>query len=154
MIKVRINDETASEKLRLKIRLDFRAEEKSGRFFFGGKTCEAMAEAIREQQLGLLKNVPIQGVVIEDFDASMDIYLVNEGDHRRKQEVAYAPLLITIQADNIEDIFPLLLRPEFKKIEVLGPESINIRRLELERLLYSIFKNYQREIKTFEPKSY
>jgi hypothetical protein len=154
LIKVRINDETASEKLRLKIRLDFRAEEKSGRFFFGGKTCEAMAEAIREQQLGLLKNVPIQGVVIEDFDASMDIYLVNEGDHRRKQEVAYAPLLITIQADNIEDIFPLLLRPEFKKIEVLGPESINIRRLELERLLYSIFKNYQREIKTFEPKSY
>ncbi len=154
MIKVRINDETTSEKLKLRIRLDFRAEEKSGRFFFGGKTSEAMAEAVREQQMGLLKNVPIQGVVIEDFDASMDIYLVNEGDHRRKQEVAYAPLLVTIKADDIEDVFSLLLRPEFKKVEVLGPENINIRRLELERLLYSIFKSYRQEIKNSENKPY
>ncbi len=152
MIKVRINDETVSWKLKFRIRLDFRAEEKSGRFFFGGKTSEAMAEAVREQQMALLKNVPLQGITFDDFDASMDIYLVNEGDHRRKQEAAYAPLLVTCKADNIEDVFPLLLRPEFKKIEVLGPDSINIERLELERLLYSIFKSFENEVSNTEHK--
>lgn len=154
LIKVRINDELLSGKLKFRIRLDFRAEEKSGRFFFGGKTSEAMAEEVREQQVGLLKNVPLQGISFEDFDASMDIYLVNEGDQRRKQEVAYAPLLVTIKADNIEDVFPLLLRPEFKKIEALGPESITIERLELERLMYTISKNFKQEIRNMELKSY
>lgn len=153
MIKVRINDETVSGKMRFRIRMDFRAEEKSGRFFFGGKTSEAMAETIREQQMGLLKNVPLQGLTFEDFDASMDIYLVNEGDHRRKQEVAFAPLLVTLKADNIEDVFPLLLRTEFKKIEVLGPDNINLERADLERLLYSIFKSFRQEIKNLELKS-
>lgn len=143
MIKVKINDETISEKLRLQVRLDFRAEEKSGRFFFGGKTSEAMAVTLREQQMGLIKNVPLQGLTFEHFDASMDIYLVEEGDQRRKREAAFAPLVITLKADSIEDVFPLLLRPEFKKIEVLGPDNIKISKVELERLLYTIFKNFQ-----------
>jgi len=150
LIKVRINDETISAKLKFRIRLDFRAEEKSGRFFFGGKTSEAMAEAAREQQMGLLKHVPLQGISFDDFDAGMDIYLVKEEVHRRRQEVAYAPLLITFKADHVEDVFPLLFRPEFKKIEVLGPENISLERLELERLLYSFSKNFQQEIGKIE----
>ena len=147
MVKIKINDETISGKIKFRLRLDFRAEEKSGRFFFGGKSSEVMAEAVREQQMGILKNVPLQGLTFEDFDASMDIYLVNEGDLSRKKEVAYAPLLVTVSANNLEDIFPLLLRPEFKKIEVLEPESITIERLELERLLYSLYKNFKQELK-------
>lgn len=149
-MKVKINDEIISGKLKFRLRLDYRAEERSGRFFFGGKTSAAMAETVREQQMGLLKNVPLQGLTFEDFDASMDIYLVDEGDHRRKQEVAYAPLLVTIKAENIEDVFPLILKQEFKKIEVLGPENINIERAELERLLYSIFKSCRQEITKLE----
>ncbi|HHV64243.1 MAG TPA: hypothetical protein GXX46_04105 [Peptococcaceae bacterium] len=147
LVKIKINDETISGKIKFRLRLDFRAEEKSGRFFFGGKSSEVMAEAVREQQMGILKNVPLQGLTFEDFDASMDIYLVNEGDLSRKKEVAYAPLLVTVSANNLEDIFPLLLRPEFKKIEVLEPESITIERLELERLLYSLYKNFKQELK-------
>ena len=146
MLKVRINNELVPGKLRFKIRLDFRAEEKSGRFLFGSKSSEAVAEELREQQTRLLKNVPIQGITFEEFDASMDIYLVNEGDQRRKKEVAYAPLIVTLVADNIEDVFPLLFRPEFKKIEVLGPESINIDSTELERLLYSVFRKYREQM--------
>ncbi|NLL53278.1 MAG: hypothetical protein GX248_11325 [Peptococcaceae bacterium] len=146
MLKVRVNNELINGKLRFKVRLDFRAEEKSGRFLFGGKSSEAMAEAVREQQASLLKNVPIQGITFEEFDTSMDIYLVNEGDQRRKKEVAYAPLIVTFVADNIEDVFPLIFRPEFKKIEVLGPENINIDGLELERMLYSIFRKYREQM--------
>ena len=146
MLKVRVNNELINGKLRFKVRLDFRAEEKSGRFLFGGKSSEAMAEEVREQQASLLKNVPIQGITFEEIDTSMDIYLVNEGDQRRKKEVAYAPLIVTLVADNIEDVFPLLFRPEFKKIEVLGPENINLDGLELERMLYSIFKKYREQM--------
>jgi len=152
-LKVRINNELLPGKLKFKIRLDFRAEEKSGKFFFGGKSSELMADKVREQQMGILKNVPLQGIAFEEFDAGMDIYLVNEGDHRRKKEVAYAPLLVTFQANNIEDIFPLLFRSEFKKVEVIGPENINLEKLELERLLYAVFKNFNKEINKIEGNS-
>lgn len=149
-MKIRINDEVVVEQLRLRIRLDFRAEGKSGRFFFGGKTSEAVAKSIREQQKALLKNVPLQGITFEDFDVSKDIYIVNERAGRRQYEVAYAPLILTLKARNIEDIFPLILRPEFKKVEVLGPENLNIQRRDLERLLYSFFYSYRQELQKVE----
>lgn len=146
MVTIKINDESilAKEKLRFRIRLDFRAEEKNGRFLFGGKTSGDMAKAARNEQLELLKNVPIQGITFEYFDESMDIFFIHEESHKNKQEVAYAPLLVTIKADQIEDVFPLLLCPAFKKIEVLTPQNMNIERLELERLLYSIFRTFSK----------
>jgi len=146
LIKVRINEDTPV-RLKLRIRLDFRAEEKSGRFFFGGKTSEAMAQAVREQQMGLLKHVPLQGISFEDVDASLDIYVVNEGDQRNKKEAAYAPLIITLKAEHLEDVFPLLFRPEFKKVEVLEPSNVSMERMDLERLLYMMFNSFKQEIK-------
>lgn len=146
MIKVKINDETQSRKLRLKIRLDFRAEEQSGRFFFGAKTCETMAQTLREHQVSMFKHVPFQGVIFEDFDPSMDIYVVNEGDPRRTKQAAYAPLWITMRIEHIEDVFPFLIKPEFKKLEVLDPQNITMQKIELERLLFMMFKSFRREI--------
>lgn len=142
-MKIRINDELVAEKLRLKIRLDFRAEERSGRFLFGGKTNLAMAGNVREQQINLLKNIPLQGISLQDFDSTMEVYVMTEETNRRTREVAYAPLILTLKADNIEDIIPFLLRPEFRKIEILGPESINISKQEMERLMFSIFKLFR-----------
>ncbi|MGI5901032.1 MAG: hypothetical protein ACOX7U_00985 [Desulfitobacteriia bacterium] len=143
-MRVRINNELIRGKLRFRIRLDFEAEEKTGRFFFGGKSCEEMAELVRKEQINLLQNIPLPGIIIEDFDDSLEIYVLNSGEQRRKKEIAYAPLKITLQADYLESIFPLLLRPEFKKVEVLSPENLNLDKLELERLLYAIF-NYKYE---------
>lgn len=137
-MKIKINNETLAEKLLLKIRLDFKAQEKAGRFFFGGKTGEAMAETVRQQQVGLLKNLPLQGIVLEDFDTSLDIYLVAESDHGRRQEAAYAPLVLTLKADSMEDVLPLVIRPEFRKIELLEPDKISLDKKQAERLLYSI----------------
>lgn len=139
-MKIRINEEMVTEKFRVRIRLDFRAEEKSGRFLFGGKTNEAMAEAVREQQMNLLKNLPLQGITLQDFDNSMKVYLVADEINRRSREAAYAPLIITLKADNIENILPFLLKPEFRKIEILGPENTNLTKQEMERLLFSISK--------------
>lgn len=142
LIKVKINDETNPEKVKLifRVRLDFRAEEKSGRFFFGGKTSEAMAEDVRNEQMTLLKNVPLQGITFDSFDDKMDIYRVLEGDNKKKQEVAYAPLVVTFKTDGIEHVFPLLHNPAFKKIEIISPENMSINKLELERLLFLISK--------------
>ncbi|MFA6808187.1 MAG: hypothetical protein WCR27_04270 [Eubacteriales bacterium] len=141
-MRVRINDNTVSDNLILKIRLDFRAEGKNGRFFFGTKTCQAMAELCREEQKNILKNVPLKGVVLLDIDMSMDIYSIQEGERRRKREIAYAPLLLTIQVDSIENIIPLIIRQEFKQIELVKPENYNVSKLELKRLIYVIHNTY------------
>lgn len=151
-MKIRIGDEILTEHIRVRIRLDFRGEPRSGRFFFGGKTKEEMAEQVREQQVALLRNVPLQGVAVEDFDLSMDVYTVSEDVGRKETEVAYAPVIMTLRIDSIDDLVPLLLKQEFRKIEVLNPESIHMHRLDMERLLYRLNQALQQEIRTVEEK--
>ena len=144
-MKVRINNEVVSDKLRMRIRLDYRAEEKSGRFLFGGKTNEAMAEAVREQQMNILKNVPLQGVTIQEFDTGLDTYLVTEEVNKRTREAAYAPLVLTLKADHIEDVLPLLLKTAFRKVEMLGPENVSVSKQEMERLMFTINKLFRQK---------
>ncbi len=147
-MKIKINDEIVTEKLGLRIRLDFRAEERSGRFLFGGKTNLAMAESVRDQQINLLKNVPLQGIYLQDFDSTMEVYVMTEETNRRSREVAYAPLILTLKADNIEDVVPFLLKPEFRKIEILGPDNINMTKQGMERLLFSVSKLFRAKIES------
>lgn len=151
-MKIRIGDELLTEHLRVRIRLDYRGEQRNGRFFFGGKNKEQVAESAREQQVAMLRNVPLQGLILEDVDLSLDVYSMNEVIGRRLREVAYAPILLTLRLENIDDLLPLLLRPEFRKIEFLSPDKVNIHRLDLERFLYRFSIVYQQEIKVLEEK--
>ncbi len=151
-MKIRIGDELLTEHLRVRIRLDYRGEQRNGRFFFGGKTKEQVAELAREQQVAMLRNVPLQGLILEDVDLSLEVYSVNEAIGRRLRDVAYAPILLTLRLENIEDLLPLLLRPEFRKIEFLSPDTVNIHRLDLERVLYRFSLAFQQEIKVLEQK--
>ncbi len=152
MMKIRIGNELLTEHVRVRIRVDYRGESRSGRFFFGGKSKEQMAESMREQQVALLRNVPLQGIFIEDVDLSLDVYSVNEGDGRRTREVAYAPIILTLRIENLDDLLPLLIKPEFRKIEFLSPENISLHRLDMERLLFRISQAFQQEIKQLEQK--
>jgi hypothetical protein len=149
-MKIRIGNEVLTEHIRVKIRLDYRGEGKSGRFLFGGKSCEEIAELVREQQVGVLRNVPLQGIFIEDIDLSMDSYVVNESDGRKKREVAYAPIGLILRLENLDDLIPLILKPEFRKIEFLSPESLAIHRLDAERLFFRMSQCLQEEIKKVE----
>lgn len=151
-MKIRIGEELLVEHMRVRIRLDYRGEPRSGRFFFGGKNKEEMAETMREQQVALLRNAPLQGIILEDVDLSLDVYTVSEHMGRKMEEVAYAPILLTIRLENIEDLLPLLLRPEFRKIEFLSPDNINVHRLDLERMLYRVSQAFQQEIKVIAQK--
>ncbi len=151
-MKIRIGNELLIENVRVRIRLDYCGESRGGRFFFGGKSKEEMAEKMREKQVGLLRNVPLQGVFIEDVDLSLDVYVVSEEEGRRTIEVAYAPVILTLRVENLDDLLPLLLKPEFRKVDILSPENISFHRLDLERLFYGINQSYQKEINLLEQK--
>ncbi len=153
-MKIKIGDELLTEYIRVRVRLDFRGEKRNGQFFFGGKTKEQVAELVRERQVAMLRNVPLQGVVLEDVDLSIDVYSIDEITGRRLQDIAYAPVLLTLRLENIEDLVPLLLKPEFRKIEVLSPDSVTIYRIDLERILYRLSQAFSEERKNMEQKYY
>ncbi|MGI5925629.1 MAG: hypothetical protein ACOX8A_00375 [Thermacetogeniaceae bacterium] len=126
-------DET---KLRLKVRFDYRGEGKQGRLFSRWKEGEEVAEEIREQRAILLRNIPIQGVKIEDINTNGEVYVVY--DENSGREVAYAPVEFVLEADTIEDVIPFLLRDEFRKVEVLSPARISLDKYQVERIIYKM----------------
>lgn len=133
-------DGAAYNPLRCKIRLDYRGEAR-GRFLFRSKNTERVADEIREQKVALLRNVPVQGVVIEDIDAGMEIYTVY--DEVFGGEVAYAPVVITLQADSLQDVLRYIIQEEFRKVEVLSPGEIMLDRQAVERFLFTANKEMQ-----------
>ena len=144
MITLKVNEDlnpSKKEKIKIRIRMDFRGEEEIGRFFFGSKSSEYMAKKAREEQIELFKNVPIQGIDFEKFDASLDVYFIQEQDNKgRKKEVAYAPVLVTFTADSLEAVIPLLLNKALRKVEIISPENIILEKSVLEGLLYTFHK--------------
>nr|WP_072869314.1 hypothetical protein [Desulfofundulus thermosubterraneus] len=133
--------------IKAKVRLDFKGVGRPGRLFFGGKSTDKAAEEAREQQLALLRNVPIQGIHIEDVDLSLDVYTVY--DDVNNQEVAYAPVVLQLTADTLEDLVRFVARDEFRKIEIIAPGSLSLNKYEIERLMFRIFeefKNYRQHL--------
>ncbi len=131
-----MGSEQVEARLRAKVRLDFKGVSRPGRLFFGSKSTEKVAEENREQQVALFRNVPIQGVEIEDISLGGEIYTVfdDQGDN----EVAYAPAELTVVADSVEDLVRFVVREDFRRIEILEPGNLVLNRLEVERLLFRI----------------
>jgi len=134
-MKVRINDEIINRPLHLKLRLDYKGEPQP-RFFFGGKTGEKVAEEIREQKVALMRNVPFQGITINDIDMGIETYCVH--DEISGDEVAFAPVNIELMADDLEDIIRFIVRDEFRKIDIIEPQEIILSKHDLERLIFKI----------------
>lgn len=135
----------------VKIRLDFKGKGKNGRFLFRGKPTDKAAEEYREQQVTVLRNVPIQGVQIIDIDVSTEVYTVY--DDINNTEIAYAPLVLTIKADNLENVIHFIAREDFRKIEVLDPASISLNHNDLERILYRVYEE-MKEFRSLLEKKY
>ncbi|HAA89470.1 MAG: Uncharacterized protein XD63_0153 [Thermoanaerobacterales bacterium 50_218] len=139
-----MNEEKPNERLRFKIRFDYRGESRPGRLFWGGKDGEQIAEEIREQEVILLRNIPYQGVEIKDINTDGEIYLLR--DESSGREIAYAPVEFILEADAIEDVIPFLLREEFRKVELLHPQTVTLTKNEVERIIYKLnekFRNYR-----------
>ncbi|HHW92348.1 MAG TPA: hypothetical protein GX735_06625 [Firmicutes bacterium] len=132
-----MGEEKLRNKIRLKFRFDYRGTVKPGRFlFWSGKNTERIAEETREQQIALLRNVPLQGVTIEDVDLSHDIYRVY--DEELGTEVAFAPAEVVVNIDSLEEAVRFIMREEFRKVEVMEPEEFDLSRYQLERLLFKL----------------
>lgn len=127
--------------IRVKVRLDFKGIGRPGRLFFGGKTTDKAAEEAREQQVALLRNVPIQGIQINDVDLSLDIYTVY--DDVNNTEVAYAPIVLELTVETIEDLVRFVARDEFRKIEILSPATLSLNKYEAERLMFRIAEEFR-----------
>lgn len=121
--------------LRLRVRLDYRGEAR-GRFLLGGRNSQQAAEETREHKVNLLRNLPMQGIEIEQVDMQQDTYTLY--DEARGAEVAYAPVILTLRADGLEDVLRFLFWEEFRKVEILEPEELVFGKQQLERLLFKI----------------
>jgi hypothetical protein len=134
----------SEKRMRVRARFDYRGEGKQGRVFARGKEGEQVAEEVREQKAIVLRNLPIQGVHIEEINTDSEIYTVR--DDLSNREVAYAPVEVVLDTDSIEDLIPFLLREEFRKIEVIAPAEIVLDKHEVERIIYRIseeMRNYE-----------
>ena len=132
------------KRLRVRARFDYRGEGKQGHVFSRGKEGEQVADEIREQKAILLRNLPVQGVRIEEVNTDIEIYTIREEITNR--DVAYAPIEFILDTDSIEDLIPFLLRDEFRKIEVLVPNEIVLDKHDVERIIYRIseeIRDYQ-----------
>lgn len=136
--------------LQARIRLDFRGETQP-RFFFGGKNGEKAAEEIREQKATLLRNIPYQGIVIEDIDLSLEVYQVY--DVSLDDQVYYAPLIITLWASSVEDLIRFIIKEEFRKVEIIQPENITLSSQSLEKLLFKVSEEIKLDRLSIEARS-
>lgn len=135
--------EVIDRDIKAKVRLDIKGVARPGKFLFGGKTMDKAAEESREQQVTLLRNVPIQGIHIDDIDPGIEIYSLY--DESSGYEVAYAPVVLHLTADSLEDLIRFTMRDEFRKVEISSPSSLSLHRYDLERLIFVISE----EIKDF-----
>jgi len=121
--------------LRLRVRFDYVGKGKTGKLF-RNKGSEQLAEEIRQHKVSQIRNVPLQGITIEDIDMSQEVYsVIDEITGRR---ICYAPVIITFSADTLEDVTRFIMKEEFRTIEILQPEQLEFSRIELERLLLRI----------------
>ncbi len=136
MVNTRIGEEVVKKSLRVRVRLDYKGINRPGRFFFGGKSTDEVAEEIREQQVGLMRNIPLQGVSIDEVDMSSDVYSVY--DETKNAQIAFAPVTFTLRVDSLEDLVKFIVREEFRKIEIEDPENMTLTKSEVERLLFKL----------------
>lgn len=131
-----LNEEEKSGKLKLKVRFDYKGWAKQNRFPFKSKSVEEVAEQTRDQQVALLRNVPVQGIRIDDIIMGGEVYTVF--DELRGVSIGYAPVWIEFTADSIEDAVHFIMKEEFRKVEIVEPDQLSLSKIEIERLLFKV----------------
>lgn len=127
--------------IKMKVRFDYIADGKSSRRLFGSKSGEEQAEELRQHKVASIRNMPIQGISIIAIDMNLEVYTIY--DEITNRVVACAPVCITIHADTLEDAIKFAMKEEFRTVEVLEPQEINLSRIEVERLLAKISEGLQ-----------
>ncbi len=132
-----------SQRIRAKVRFDYRGKARPSRFFFGGKAAVETAEDLRQQQEALWRNVPVQGLFVENIERG-DIYTVY--DEEIEDEVAYAPLEMTVLAEVPSDLIRFASREEFRYMRILEPERLTLSGQDLERIFYQVHEQVRMQV--------
>ncbi|HOP75455.1 MAG TPA: hypothetical protein PLC07_10465 [Bacillota bacterium] len=133
--------------LRAKLRFDYKAENRSKRFFWRKRDLKEVAREIRDQKISLLRNLPFQGIQVAELNADQEVYLI-PGDETTP-ETAYAPVELVVEADSLEDLMQLTLNEDFRKIKVLEPDKLQLSPNEMERFLFRVNEEYRNELADF-----
>jgi hypothetical protein len=130
-----LKEQRVYSRLKFRVRFDYKGKPRPARFFFGGKRTENVAQELRDQQVALWKNVPLQGINIENMDLG-EVYSVY--DEEMDEEIAFAPLELIVSCDSLEDLLRFVFREEFRRIEILEPGNLLLSGKEIERLLFKM----------------
>ncbi|MEN6351798.1 MAG: hypothetical protein ABFD08_20730 [Syntrophomonas sp.] len=125
-------------KLKMKVRFDYIGKNKTGKLLWGTKNGDQMAEELRQNKASLIRNVPIQGILVEEIDMSQEVYSVY--DEITGKTVSYAPVIITFSASSLEDVVKFTMKEEFRTIELLEPGELVLGKGEIEKLLLKVFQ--------------
>lgn len=138
----RVEEKETVRQMRIRaiVRFDYRGKARPSRFFFGGKSTEEAAEELRQQQAALWKNVPVQGIFVENIELG-DIYTVYDDD--AENEVAFAPMEIKVLADSLEQLVRFAVRDEFRRIRILEPENVSLNGHDMERLFFQVNEQFR-----------
>lgn len=136
--------------IRMRVRFDYVAEAKTSRRLFAGKGGDEQAEELRQHKIALIRNVPVQGVNIEEIDMSKEIYTIC--DEYTNRLSTCAPVTITFSVETLEDAVKFVMKDEFRTIEILEPTHIDIGRIEMERLFSKINEGLQAYRSSLEKK--
>ncbi len=121
--------------IKVKIRFDYVGRAKSGKLF-SKNNVEQLADNTRQQKVAKMRNVPMQGVRIDDIDMSQDIYTLV--DDITGKNVAYAPVVITFEADKMDEIIKFIVMEEFRTIDIIEPTELLLAKGEIEKLLFVV----------------
>lgn len=146
MLRVKSGEGFVVAPIRAKVRFDFRQEARS-RGLFGRRRPEERALEERERQVAILRNVPFQGITLEEIDAAKEVYSLTTGEGEHK--VAYAPVEMMVRADSIEDLIAFTLREELRKIKIVEPEEMVFTNYDVERALFRMSEEYRDNLEHF-----
>lgn len=140
-------EQPAVSKFKIRVRFDYRGLPRPARFFFGGRGAKEVAEDLRQQQANMWRNIPIQGVQIEDieFFALYTVY-----DEVEEADAAFAPAEIRATVDSLEDLLRFVSRAEFRRVEFIEPHQICLTNRDLERLFFKFGEGFQHWLKEQE----
>lgn len=142
----KLTEETADKatsSIRAKVRFDYRGKAIPSRFFFGGKSTGEAAVELRQQQAALWKNIPVQGVRVENIDLG-EMYTVHDED--ADGEVTFAPLELDIIAESPADLVRFAVRDEFRRIQIVEPQERVISDREMERIFFQIHEQAKTQV--------
>lgn len=133
----------AAQRIRARVRFDYRGKSRPSRFFFGGKAAAEAAEDLRQQQEALWRNIPIQGLLVENIERGENYTVYDE---EIDGEVAFAPLEMTVLADSPADLIRFASREEFRYLRILEPERMTLSGQDLERIFFQVYEQVRMQV--------